>query len=81
MEENDLAVVSMLADMGNAEVKDSKEDLPKVNGTDAKESIPGRIVHWDAEWHYDPAGVTFENQAIGGHLAILGLNRSTSDLG
>jgi O-glycosyl hydrolase len=76
MEKNDLAVVSMLADMGNGEVKDSKEDLVKVNGTDAKQSIPGRIVHWDAEWHYDPAGVTFENQAIGGHLAVLGLKEA-----
>ena len=76
MEENDLAVISMLADMGNAEVKDSKDDLPKVNGKDAKESIPGRMVHWDAEWHYDPAGVTFANQAIGGHVAVLGLTEA-----
>jgi O-glycosyl hydrolase len=76
MEQNDLAVVSMLADMGNGEVKDSKSDLPKVNGNDAKESILGRIVHWDAEWHYDPEGVTFENQAIGGHLAVLGLKEA-----
>ena len=76
MEKNDLDVISMLADMGNAEVKDAKEDLPKVNGKDAKESVPGRIVHWDAEWHYDPAGVTFENQAIGGHLAVLGLKEA-----
>lgn len=76
MEKNDLAVVSMLADMGNGEVKDSKEDLPKVNGEDAPQSIPGRIVHWDVEWHYDPAGVTFKNQAIGGHLAILGLKEA-----
>ncbi len=76
MEQNDLSVVSMLADMGNGEVKDSKLDLPKVNGKDAPQSVPGRIVHWDAEWHYDPAGVTFENQAIGGHLAVLGLKEA-----
>jgi O-glycosyl hydrolase len=38
MEPNDLAVISVLTDMGNAEVKDSKADLPKVNGTDAPQS-------------------------------------------
>ena len=76
MEQNDLAVVTMLADMGNAEVKPSETDLPKVNGSDTGESSPGRILHWDAEWHYDPAGVTFENQAIGGHLVLLGLKEA-----
>ena len=76
MEQNDLAVVTMLADMGNAEVKPSETDLPKVNGSDASESIPGRILHWDAEWHFDPAGVTFDNQAIGGHLVLLGLKEA-----
>ena len=49
MEPNNLAVVSVLADMGNGEVKDSRSDLPKVNGADATYSEPGRIVHWDAE--------------------------------
>ncbi len=29
MAANDLAVISVLADMGNGEVKDSKIDLPK----------------------------------------------------
>jgi hypothetical protein len=76
MEPNNLAVITVLADMGNGEVKDSKTDLPKVNGKDAPQSIPGRIVHWDAEWHFDPAGVTFENKALGGHLLLLGLNKA-----
>ncbi len=76
MEPNDLAVISVLADMGNGEVKDSQADLPKVNGTDAVQSMPGRIVHWDAEWHFDPAGVTFENKALGGHLVLLGLTKA-----
>jgi O-glycosyl hydrolase len=76
MEPNDLAVISVLADMGNGEVKDSKEDLPKVSGKDAPQSKPGRLVHWDAEWHFDPAGVTFENQALGGHLVLLGLKEA-----
>lgn len=76
MEPNDLAVISVLADMGNGEVKDSRIDLPKVNGSDAPYSEPGRIVHWDAEWHFDPAGVTFENKALGGHIVLLGLNEA-----
>jgi hypothetical protein len=76
MEPNDLAVISVLADMGNGEVKDSRSDLQKVNGADAAYSKPGRIVHWDAEWHYDPAGVTFENKALGGHIILLGLSEA-----
>ena len=76
MEPNDLAVISVLADMGNGEVKDSRSDLPKVNGKDAAYSEPGRIVHWDAEWHFDPAGVTFENKALGGHIVLLGLKEA-----
>ena len=76
MEPNDLAVISVLADMGNGEVKDSRSDLPKVNGADAGYSKPGRIVHWDAEWHFDPAGVTFENKALGGHIILLGLKEA-----
>lgn len=76
MEPNDLAVVTLLADMGNGEVKDNKTDLPKVNGADDKQSKEGRILHWDAEWHFDPAGVTFENKALGGHLLLLGLKEA-----
>ena len=70
---NDLAVISVLADMGDAEVKDSKTDLPKVTGKDSNQSIPGRTVHYDAEWHWDPAGTTFEHKALGGHIVLLGL--------
>jgi O-glycosyl hydrolase len=76
MEANNLAVISVLADMGDGEVKDSKTDLPKVNGTDAAQSKLGRIVHYDAEWHFDPAGTTFENKALGGHLVMLGLKEA-----
>ncbi len=76
MEPNDLAVISLLADMGNGEVKDSHADLPKVNGKDADYSIPGRLAHWDAEWHFDPAGVTFDRRALGGHLVFLGLKEA-----
>jgi hypothetical protein len=76
MQANNLSVISVLADMGNGEVKDRVADLPKVTGSDARESLPGRIVHWDAEWHFDPAGVTFENKAIGGHLVFLGLKEA-----
>ena len=76
MEVNDLAVISVLADMGDAEVKDSRTDLPKVNGKDAPQSIPGRTVHYDAEWHWDPAGTTFEHKALGGHIVLLGLTEA-----
>ncbi|MDP4223060.1 MAG: CehA/McbA family metallohydrolase, partial [Bacteroidota bacterium] len=76
MKTNDLSVISLLADMGNGEVKDSKSDLPKVTGSDAEQSSPGRIVHWDAEWHFDPEGVTFENKALGGHIVLLGLKEA-----
>jgi hypothetical protein len=76
MEPNDLAVISVLADMGDGEVKDSYKDLPKVNGIDAIQTRPGRIVHWDAEWHFDPYGTTFENKALGGHLVLLGLHEA-----
>lgn len=76
MEQNDLAVVTLLADMGNGEVKDIRTDLPKVTGEDALQSRPGRTIHWDAEWHFDPAGVTFENKALGGHIILLGLKEA-----
>lgn len=76
MEQNDLAVISVLADMGDGEVKDSRTDLPKVNGNDAIQSRDGRIVHYDAEWHFDPSGTTFEHKALGGHLVLLGLREA-----
>ncbi|MEO6870425.1 MAG: CehA/McbA family metallohydrolase [Ginsengibacter sp.] len=76
MEPNDLDVISVLADMGNGEVKNSKEDLPKVNGTDALQSKPRRIIHWDAEWHWDATYSNFSNQALGGHLVLLGLKEA-----
>lgn len=76
MEDNDLAVISLLADMGNAEVRDSRIDLPKVDGKDAPQSGPGRIVHWDAEWHWDATYNNFDHQALGGHLVLLGLQEA-----
>ena len=76
MEENDLAVISLLADMGNGEVLDSKGDLPKVNGKDASQSKSGRLIHWDAEWHWDATYSAFDHQALGGHLVLLGLTEA-----
>lgn len=76
MEENDLDVISVLADMGNGEVKYSTEDLLKVNGQPAPESKNGRIVQWDVEWHWDATYSEFSNQALGGHLVLLGLNNA-----
>jgi hypothetical protein len=70
-----LAVVSLLADMGNGEVRFAEKDLPKVNGTDLPGSDAQHLLHWDAEWHFDPRGVTFEQKVLGGHLIVLGLKR------
>ncbi|MEO6188659.1 MAG: CehA/McbA family metallohydrolase, partial [Ginsengibacter sp.] len=76
MQPNDLDIISLLADMGNGEVKVSSRDLPKVNGQNAPQSIPGRIIRWDAEWHWDATYSNFSNQALGGHLVLLGLNNA-----
>lgn len=76
MEPNNLAVISVLADMGDGEVKDSYIDLPKVTGKDAIQSKPGRIVHYDTEWHFDPYGTTFEHKALGGHVVLLDLKNA-----
>ncbi len=46
-----------------------------MTGKDNPVSTPDRIVHWDAEWHYDPDGVTFARKVIGGHLILLGLKQ------
>jgi hypothetical protein len=64
MEPNNLSVISVLADMGNGEVKDSKADLLKVTGADALESKNNRIIHWDCEWHWDATYSNFSNQAL-----------------
>ncbi len=73
MKVNNLAVISVLADAGNGEIKYADQDLPMITGQDNPVSTPEHIVHWDAEWHYDPEGVTFERKMIGGHLILLGL--------
>jgi len=73
MKVNNLAVVSMLSDIGNGEIKYADQDIPLITGQDNPASTPQRILHWDAEWHYDPEGVTFERKMIGGHLIFLGL--------
>ena len=75
MDVNNLAVISVLADAGNGEIKFADQDLAMINGQDNSVSTPQRIVHWDAEWHYDPEGVTFERKMIGGHLILLGLKQ------
>jgi hypothetical protein len=73
MNANNLAVISVLGDMGNGEVRYQSEDMPLITGRDHPISTPGRIVHWDAEWHFDPKGVTFDQKVMGGHLILLGL--------
>ncbi len=73
MQPNRLNVVAVLADMGNGEIRYAEKDLPLISGRDDAASRLGRLLHWDAEWHFDPRGVTFERKAIGGHLILLGL--------
>ena len=75
MTPNNLAIISLLADMGNGEVQPTT-DLSLVNGTDASISTPGRIVHWDTEWHWDATYTQFAHQALGGHIVALGLTQA-----
>jgi len=76
MSTNNLAAVSLLADMGNGEVQNPSTDLPRVNGQDDPVSKSGRIVHWDAEWHWDATYGQYEHQALGGHVVALGLTEA-----
>jgi hypothetical protein len=73
MKPNNLAVISVLADIGNGEGKYQEKDIPFITGRDNPVSTPDHIVHWGAEWKFDPEGVTTQQKAIGGHLVILGL--------
>ncbi len=73
MQTNNLAVISVLADIGNGEMEYADRDIPMITGEDSVVSTPQSIVHWDAEWHFDPVGVTFSDKMIGGHLIVLGL--------
>ena len=74
MSTNNLSVASLLADMGNGEVQNATTDLPLVNGQDASVSTPGRILHWDTEWHWDATYSQYAHQALGGHIVALGLS-------
>jgi len=76
MQSRGLAVVSLLADMGNGEVRFAEKDLSRVNGEDYPGSSPQHLLHWDTEWHFDPKGVTFDQKVIGGHLIVLGLKHA-----
>ena len=75
MNTNNLAVISVLADIGNGEGKPQEKDIPNITGQDDPVSTPDRIVHFGGEWHWDPEGVTASKQAIGGHLVVLGIKR------
>ncbi len=77
MSTQNLAAISLLADMGNGEVQDPIQDLPRVNGQDDPVSTPGRIVHWDAEWHWDATYTQYPHQALGGHVVALGINQAS----
>ena len=66
--------------MGNGEVRNPAQDLPRVNGQDDPMSTPGRTVHWDAEWHWDATYTQYPHQALGGHIIALGAERGAPDL-
>ena len=74
MTPQNLAVVSQLADSGNGEVQNPATDLPLVNGQDDPVSQIDRILHWDAEWHWDATYSQYPHQALGGHIVTLGLS-------
>ena len=76
MSPQNLSIISLLADMGNGEVQNPVTDLPLVNGGDDSISTPGKIVHWDAEWHWDPIYYQYPFQALGGHVVALGLTEA-----
>ena len=76
MSPQNLSVISLLADMGNGEVQNATTDLPLVNGQDASVSTPGKIVHWDTEWHWDATYSQYPHQALGGHIVALGLTQA-----
>jgi hypothetical protein len=76
MSPQNLSFVSLLADMGNGEVQDPVLDLPQVTGLDDPVSASGRVVHWDAEWHWDPTYTQYPHLALGGHVVSLGLNEA-----
>ena len=72
----DLDVVSLLADMGNGEVQNPATDLPQVDGQNDPISTSGRVIHWDAEWHWDATYSQYGHQALGGHIVALDLNEA-----
>ena len=76
MVSQDFNVISLLADIGNGEVQTPATDLPKVNGQDDSISTSDRIVHWDAEWHWDATYTQYPHQALGGHIVALGLTNA-----
>jgi hypothetical protein len=76
MTPQNLSFVSLLADMGNGEVQDPAEDLPRVTGQDDPVSTSGRTVHWDAEWHWDATYTAYPHQALGGHIVALGVSEA-----
>jgi hypothetical protein len=76
MTPQNLTFMTLLADMGDGEVQNPVQDLPRVTGQDDPISTPGHIVHWDAEWHWDPVGVTYPKKALGGHVVALGLTEA-----
>ena len=47
-----------------------------MDGQDDPNSVPGRLLHWDAEWHWDATYGQYAHQALGGHILALGLSEA-----
>ena len=76
MKPNNLAVISVLSDIGNGELKYVEKDLPLMTGKDNSVSTPDRILHWDAEWRLRSGRChPSARKVIGGHLILLGLKQ------
>ena len=76
MAAQDVDIVSLLADMGNGEVQDATTDLPLVNGQNDPASDSARVLHWDAERHWDAVYSQYAHQALGGHIVALDLHEA-----
>jgi hypothetical protein len=69
----DLAVVSLLAEMGNGGVQNAYTDLPRVDGKEDPISTQERILHWNTDRHWDATYTKYPHPGALGHIAALGL--------
>src|SRR5439155_22995466 len=75
MQTNNLAVISVLAEIGNGEIKYADRDIPMITGEDNAVANGQRLVHLDDERHLDPEDVTFSDKVSVGHRFVRGITR------